>query len=172
MAPNRLTPKSLPNVGTLSHPEFGSGAASGRDPQRVFDFGAEARLVENLAKGYASLRERVDQAGGVMWLAALTETPPGDTSERLRRVCNSKGNLQRAFWDVPLYLATYDRPAAIGLACDFCDLIGDLTHPQEARTMTTEEKLRLVAGELSEKRRRELERENHLAPGSLDPGAR
>lgn len=125
-------------------------------------------VASNIPDVYSAITETVDEfMGGSVAFAALIERPVPDVSRRLRRAEDSKGEVQRAPVDYVAAIAT-DVEARLAFVNKLCAR-WSLKPTEHMRSLTAEEKLRLLAGELPEKRRRQLEREHGLASGSLEP---
>lgn len=157
-------PRTMQSASPGSQPEIGSGGLTGSTQQMPLFGATEADRIEEV---YGALREAVEAFGGATAFAAHAEQPVPKVSMRLRRADDGKGTRQLAPIDY-LGLIASDRDARATFLASLCEAWGFMA-PEPRRVLTADEKLRIVAGELPERRRRALEREHGLPAGSLEP---
>lgn len=146
-------------------PQFGWGAVGGDQLGLSFPVGDVADHVHGV---YDALQATVDECmGGPVAFAAVVERPVSDVSRRLRRAEDSKGETQRAPVDYLAALAT-SHEARLCFINHLCALWG-LRPTEPIMQLTDSEKLRILASELPDRRRRALEREHGLPKGALEP---
>lgn len=116
---------------------------------------------------YRALRDSVDE--GYLKRSTFADDvgkTTGEVSLRLRHADDDRGYQQLAPID---YLATLAlKPGALErFIAELAEAKG--LKLESAHPLTPEEKLKIIAAELTEKRRRQLERENNLPSGALEP---
>jgi len=156
------TPMIMPQVGPARKAQFGSGEIGAYREE----IGAEdPRSVEELIdRVYAALR-----SGVVFYGTKQSEfaddmgRTAGDVSYRLRRA-SKNGEVQKAHLDYIGFLAKRPRAREAFLKA----LANDWGFKLEPLAPSPVQLLRIVAADLSEGRRRELEENHGLPPGSLD----
>lgn len=162
MAPTS-TPRSLRSQAPATDPQMGCGAVAGGQMALGFPVGD---VGDHLSGIYSALAETVDeQMGGVVAFAALLEAPIPDVSRRLRRADDGKGNAQRAPVDYLAALAT-SHAARLTFVNKLC-AAWSLKPTEQLRALTERERADILSGALSDKTKRQLEREQGLPSGVL-----
>lgn len=158
------TPFYLPPTGPQRHPSNGTGASQGVQTEmgQVLNPPTPFHWIERL---YEITRAVVTEHYGQDALAADMSVARQGLNLRLNRKPDSKGDVQRLYLDTWAHLMT-DPGARWELLERLCAECG-AKPPEPVVTMTDSEKLRLVLGELPEKRLRQIEREKGLPAGSL-----
>jgi hypothetical protein len=159
------TPRSMTAPGAATGPQLGCGVGAHLQMDLAFPVGD---VADHLPGVYGAIADTVDECmGGTVAFAALMEERVPDVSRRLRRGDDGKGNRMHARAD---YLAGFATSHAARLV--FVNKLCAAWHLKPTEPMselTPEEKLKILASELPEKRRRQLEREHGLPAGSLEP---
>lgn len=149
--------------GTATAPQTGStGVAQGSFAFRL----AVGDVADHIDPINLTIAETVEESmGGVVALAAEVEQPVSVVSRRLRRADDGKG--QRLECTTVYMAAIWRYPDARRVLLDKLLALAGCKPSEPVVTMTAEEKLALVLGELPEKRLRQIEREKGLPSGSL-----
>lgn len=148
------------------HPRTGQGDAQGqRQLPGILDDDSPAAWIARL---YAAVNEACEEYGGQDALAADMGVSRQTLNQKLRRAQNSKGDTERLHLDAVghLFSGSTGRAARWAFAAAICEMVG-AKPPEPRRTVTAEERASILAGALSDKVKRQLEREQGLPTGIL-----
>ena len=151
--------KSMPTTPPLASPLHRSGGSQG-----AFDFSTVADWNDGI---YSCAQAACEEYGSVDALAAELGISRQLTALRLTNARDSKGDVQKLRLDELAHLLA--DPRARWRFLTELSRICQARPPEPLRQLSAEEKLRLIASELPERRRRQLEREHGIPTGGLEP---
>jgi hypothetical protein len=143
MPSKSVTSRSMPTSSPQRNPNEDLGERSGGDQLSLFQRSI-ASLIEDL---HASLKESVNVYGGVYALASAMEKNHGEISLRINRGQNSKGEIQRATFDLLAFVCA-DPAARARFLTSLLERWG-YKAPEPANAPTLEEKYRALMNVLT-----------------------
>jgi len=161
------TPRGMATDAPLRHPRTGQGEAQGQEAFEGFlDDDSPAAWIVRL---YAAANLAAEEYGGQDALAADMGVSRQVLNARLGRRQDSKGDLQRLHLDAlgHLFSGSTGKAARWAFAAAICEMVG-AKPPELQRALTPTEKAAILGGALTDKVKRQLEREHGLPAGSLD----
>lgn len=154
-------PRSLDSRAPATVPQMGSGAVAGEQLELLTSDGKTvAQRIEDVV---AAIGAGVAQMGGTVAFAAHLEKPVSEVSRRVNRADDGKGTRMEPF---AAYFAFFD-DGAFEAAMSHMLVARGYKPAERVRKVTAEERADLLGAAVTDKVKRQIERENGLPVGSL-----
>lgn len=160
--PSTSTRRDVPNRDPATTPQMGCGAVAGE--QLTLRAVVDKTVAERIADVVQAIGLGAAKMGGAVAFAAHVERPVSEVSRRVNRADDGKGTRMEPFAS---YFAFFDEPAFEAAVNHL--VVGRGFKPLERLVVVTDEqRARVLAGAVTDKVKRQIERERGWPEGTLD----